>query len=105
MGNILLVERRVLNYRVVLTCEQGLVEVDVSHLPDLVVETARVPMRSGFGVVGRIDGGAFAVTSGRVEPWGLADISPAMLVGSPNQSLLDLPRTLQAMSLDDPPAT
>jgi hypothetical protein len=101
MGNILLIERRVLSYRLVLTCERGLVEIDVSHLPDLVIETARVPMQSGFGVVGRIDGGAFAVTAGRVEPWGLSEVSPAMLVGSPNQSLLDLPRTLRAMRLDD----
>ena len=101
LGNVLLVERRVLQYRLVLTCERGLVEIDVSHLPDLVIETARVPMRSGFGVVGRIDGGAFAVTAGRVEPWGLSEVSPAMLVGSPNQSLLDLPRTLRAMPLDD----
>jgi hypothetical protein len=101
MGNILLVERRVLNYRLVLTCERGLVEIDVSHLPELVVETARVPMQSGFGVVGRIDGGAFAVTAGRVEPWGLSEVSPAMLVGSPNSSLSDLPRTLRDMSLDD----
>jgi hypothetical protein len=103
MGNILLVERRVLNYRLVLTCERGLVEIDCSHLPDLVIETATVPMKSGFGVVGRIDGGAFAVTSGRVEPWGLSDISPALLVGSPNESVLDLPRTLRAMSLDTDP--
>jgi hypothetical protein len=101
MGNILLVERRVLNYRLVLTCERGLVEIDVSHLPELVVETARVQMQSGFGVVGRIDGGAFAVTAGRVEPWGLSEVSPAMLVGSPNSSLSDLPRTLRDMSLDD----
>ena len=100
LGNILLVERRVLNYRLVLTCERGLVEIDVSHLPDLVIETARVPMRSGFGVVGRIDGGAFAVTSGTVEPWGLTNMSPAMLVGSPTESLLELPRTLRAMPLD-----
>jgi hypothetical protein len=100
LGNILLAERRVLNYRLVLTCERGLVEIDVSHLPDLVIETARVPMRSGFGVVGRIDGGAFAVTSGTVEPWGLTDMSPAMLVGSPTDSLLELPRTLRAMPLD-----
>jgi hypothetical protein len=101
LGNILLTERRVLNYRLVLTCEQGLVEIDVSHLPDLVIETARVPMRSGFGVVGRIDGGAFAVTSGTVEPWGLTNMSPAMLVGSPTESLLELPRTLRAMPLED----
>ena len=100
MGNILLVERRVLQYRLVLTCERGLVEIDVSHLPDLVIETARVPMQSGFGVVGRIDGGAFAVTAGRVEPWGLSDVSPAMLVGSPTEKLLDLPRSLRQSQLE-----
>jgi hypothetical protein len=100
MGNILLVERRVLQYRLVLTCERGLVEIDVSHLPELVIETARVPMRSGFGVVGRIDGGAFAVTAGTIEPWGLTNMSPAMLVGSPTESLLDLPKTLRAMPLE-----
>lgn len=100
MGNIILVERRVLHYRLVLTCEHGLVEIDVSHLPDLVIETARVPMQSGFGVVGRIDGGAFAVTAGTVEPWGLTNMSPAMLVGSPTDSLLELPKTLRAMPLD-----
>jgi len=100
MGNILLLERRVLQSRLVLTCERGLVEIDVSHLPELVIETARVPMRSGFGVVGRIDGGAFAVTAGTVEPWGLTNMSPAMLVGSPTESLLELPKTLRAMPLD-----
>lgn len=100
MGNVLLVERRVLQYRLVLTCERGLIEIDVSHLPDLVIETARVPMRSGFGVVGRIDGGAFAVTAGTIEPWGLTNMSPAMLVGSPTESLLDLPKTLRAMPLE-----
>ncbi|HUS26871.1 MAG TPA: hypothetical protein VMZ53_00125 [Kofleriaceae bacterium] len=100
MGNVLLVERRVLQYRLVLTCERGLVEIDVSHLPDLVIETARVPMRSGFGVVGRIDGGAFAVTAGTIEPWGLTNMSPAMLVGSPTESLLDLPKALRAMPLE-----
>ena len=100
MGNILLIERRVLQYRLVLTCERGLVEIDVSHLPDLVIETARVPMQSGFGVVGRIDGGAFAVTAGTIEPWGLTNMSPAMLVGSPTESLLDLPKTLRAMPLE-----
>jgi hypothetical protein len=101
LGNILLVERRVLQYRLVLTCERGLVEIDVSHLPDLVIETARVPIRSGVGVVGRIDGGAFAVTAGTIEPWGLTNMSPATLVGSPTERLLDLPKTLRAMKLDD----
>jgi hypothetical protein len=100
MGNILLVERRILQYRLVLTCERGLVEIDVSHLPELVIETARVPLKSGVGVVGRIDGGAFAVTSGTIEPWGLTNMTPAILVGSPTESLLDLPKTLHAMTLE-----
>jgi hypothetical protein len=97
LGNILLVERRVLHYRIVLTCERGLIEIDISHLPDLVIETARVPMQSGFGVVGRIDNGAFAVTAGTIESWGLTNMSPAMLIGSPIASLLELPRMLRAM--------
>jgi hypothetical protein len=100
LGNILLVERRVLHYRIVLTCERGLIEIDISHLPDLVIETARVPMQSGFGVVGRIDNGAFAVTVGTIEPAGLTNMSPAMLVGSPIASLLELPRMLRAMPVD-----
>jgi len=97
MGNILLVERRVLHYRIVLTCERGLIEIDISHLPDLVIETARVPMQSGFGVVGRIDNGAFAVTVGTIESFGLTNMSPAMLVGSPIASLLELPKMLRAI--------
>lgn len=97
LGNILLIERRVLHYRIVLTCERGLVEIDISHLPDLVIETARVPMRSGFGVVGRIDNGAFAVTVGTLESWGLTNMKPATLVGSPIASLLELPRMLEAL--------
>jgi hypothetical protein len=100
LGNILLVERRVLHYRIVVTCERGLLEIDISHLPDLVIETARVPMRSGFGVVGRIDNGAFAVTVGTIEPWGLTNMGPATLVGSPIPSLLELPRMLRAMPDD-----
>ena len=103
LGNILLVERRVLHYRIVLTCEHGLLEIDISHLPDLVIETARVPMRSGFGVVGRIDNGAFAVTVGTIEPWGLTNMGPATLVGSPIPSLLELPRMLRAMPDDVAP--
>lgn len=100
LGNILLVERRVLHYRIVLTCERGLIEIDISHLPDLVIETARVLMQSGFGVVGRIDNGAFAVTVGTIEPWGLTNMSPAMLVGSPIASLLELPRMLRAIPVE-----
>ncbi|HMG21952.1 MAG TPA: hypothetical protein VK607_11560 [Kofleriaceae bacterium] len=100
LGNILMIERRVLHYRIVLTCERGLLEIDISHLPDLVIETARVPMRSGFGVVGRVDNGAFAVTTGTIEPWGLTNMGPAILVGSPIPSLLELPRMLKALPVD-----
>ncbi|HEX3764047.1 MAG TPA: hypothetical protein VHW23_35380 [Kofleriaceae bacterium] len=102
LGNIVLVERRVLHYRIVLTCERGLLEIDISHLPDLVIETARVPMRSGFGVVGRVDHGAFAVTMGTIESWGLTNMGPATLVGSSLPSLLELPRMLRAMPDDEP---
>jgi hypothetical protein len=64
-------------------------------------------MRSGFGVVGRIDNGAFAVTVGTIEPWGLTNLGPATLVGSPIPSLLELPRMLRAMpdDLDPGPDT
>jgi hypothetical protein len=105
LGNVLLLERRIKGYRLVATCEQGLLELDVSHLPDHLVEVATVRLSSGFGVVGRVDGGAFAVTSGKVKPWGLVDLSPALLVGSPNESILDLPRALAHADLDEPTET
>lgn len=94
VGNIQLIERRVINYRLVLTCEGGLVEVDVSGLPEQVFQTGQATVAPGIGVVGRIDGGAFAITRGRAEPWGLADVGPATLIGSPNQTLQDLPANL-----------
>lgn len=102
LGNILMVERRVLNYSLTLTCEGGLIQIDVSGLPEQVIETERVPLtNSGLGVVGRIDGGSFAVTSGKVEPWGLSDVTPAELVGSTTQSLAELPNAIaKAKSLD-----
>jgi hypothetical protein len=95
LGNVLLLERRIIGDRLVLSCQKGLVEVDVSAVPE-VKETARVAMSSGFGVVGRVDGGAFAVTCGRPEPWGLADIQPALLVGAQGETLMDLARSLAA---------
>jgi hypothetical protein len=90
LGNVMLIERRVINYRLVLTCEKGLVEIDVSGLPDQVTETAHVAAPPGLGVVGRIDGGAFAVTRGKPQPWGIDEVGPAILVGAPNQSILEL---------------
>lgn len=89
LGNILMLESRVMNYNLVLTCEHGLIQIDISGLPETVTEIDRTEV-SGVGVVGRIDGGSFAVTRGRREPWGLADVTPALLVGSVKQSLHDL---------------
>ena len=94
LGNILLLERRMLGDRLVLSCERGLVEVDVSQVPR-VVERAHATTNGSMAVVGRIDGGAFAVTSGKPQPWGLDEMRPALLVGSPGDTLVDLGRALQ----------
>lgn len=95
LGNILMIERRVINYSLVLTCENGLVEIDISGLPEQITETQRATTDvSGLGVVGRIDGGSYAVCRGTVEPWGLANVTPAELVGSSTQVLSDLPRAI-----------
>jgi hypothetical protein len=96
-GNVLMVERRVVNDSLVLTCERGLVELDVANLPDRARELAVVRVDPGLGVVGRTDAGAFAVTRGRVEPWGLADVMPAVLVAAPNQQLSALPAALAGL--------
>lgn len=90
MGNILMVERRALNCSLVITCEGGLIELDISGLPDEVYESAHLEVAPGVGVLGRIDGSAFAVTRGRVEPWGLADVTPALLLGAPTGALATL---------------
>jgi hypothetical protein len=102
LGNILMMERRVINYTLVLSCENGLAEIELSGLPEKVTETQRATENvSGLGVVGRIDGGSFAVCRGTVEPWGLANVTPAELVGSGTQRLADLPRAIaDAMPTD-----
>jgi hypothetical protein len=97
LGNVLLLERRVLGDRLVMSCAQGLVEVDVSQVPR-VVETARATTNGSMAVVGRIDGGAFAVTSGKAQPWGLDEMRPALLVGGAGAALVDLGRALQTKS-------
>jgi hypothetical protein len=93
LGNVLMLERRVLASRLVLTCERGLVEVDVGGLPR-VRECATVELTGGFGIVGRIDRGAFAVTTGKVEEWGLDEIKPALLVGAAGCTLQELGASL-----------
>jgi hypothetical protein len=95
LGNVLLLERRVLGERLVLSCERGLVEVDVSEVPR-VVERARATTNGSMAVVGRIDGGAFAVTSGQPQPWGLDEMRPALLIGGEGASLVDLGHALRA---------
>lgn len=93
VGNILLLERRVMNDRLVLSCERGLVEVDVTQVPR-VIERSRASTNGEIAVVGRIDGGAFAVTSGRPQPWGLDELRPATLVGGEGATLMDLGNAL-----------
>jgi hypothetical protein len=95
LGNILLLERRVMNDRLVLSCERGLCEVDVSAVPH-VTETARATTNGSMAVVGRVDGGAFAVTSGKAQPWGLDELRPALLIGGAGGTLADLGQALAA---------
>jgi hypothetical protein len=94
LGNILLLERRVLHDRLVLSCERGLIEVDVAKVPQI-TEKARATTNGSMAVVGRIDGGAFAVTSGTPQPWGLDELRPALLIGGEGATLVDLGKALQ----------
>ena len=101
LGNILLVERRVLNYRLAISCERGLLELDISGAPDDVAVTALVELdRPGYGIVGRVDGGGFAITRGTVQKWGLDDVRPAVLLGAMNDTLAELPAALADSPLD-----
>lgn len=80
LGNLLLLERRVVSDRLFLTCEDGLVDVDVSLFP-WVMERARATIVDpGFAVVGRSEDGSFAVTWGEPRPWGIDEIGPVELV-------------------------
>jgi hypothetical protein len=67
LGNILVLERSVMNYRLVLACEEGLIEIDTSGIPDEVREVDSVKGVKNIGVVGRINGEGFAVTRGKTE--------------------------------------
>jgi len=95
LGNVLLLERRVVGDRLVLSCEEGLIEVDLAEIPK-VKELLRVATNGTMAVVGRIDGGSFAVTSGQKEEWGLADLRPALLIGSSGDTLVELGKALRA---------
>jgi len=83
LGNLLMLERRVIGHRLLLTCEHGLVELDLGGLP-AVRETGLERMTGGLAVVGRTTDGAFAVTRGVVREWGLEAVKPAVLVSPGN---------------------
>lgn len=98
LGNILLMERRVVRERIVLSCERGLCEVNLAELPR-VSETARLELPAGqlaFAVVGRVGNDAFAVTRGTPRPWGLEDLQPAMLVATPAGELTQMEAQIRA---------
>ena len=67
LGNVLMLERRLLYDQLVLSCQGGLVEVDLYDLPK-VSESGRFTLPGGFAVVGRITNGAFAVARGTPLP-------------------------------------
>lgn len=94
LGNVLMLERRLLFDQLVLSCQEGLVEVDVYDLPR-VSESGRFSLAGGWAVVGRISGGAFAVTQGKPMDWGFEALRPATLVGSEGCSFMELRHLLQ----------
>ena len=96
LGNILLLERRVIDGRLVLSCTGGLIELDVGGLP-AVVEVDRLANSEGFAVVGRVTNGPFAVTRGEPQEWGLDHIGPAVLVGSEGTTLSALDPLLRTL--------
>ena len=95
LGNVLMLERRLLYDHLVLSCQGGLVEVDLYDLPN-VSEAGRFTLPGGFAVVGRITGGAFAVARGTPMDWGFEDLEPAQLVGSMGCSFMELREQLRA---------
>jgi hypothetical protein len=96
LGNVLMLERRLLYDQLVLSCQDGLVEVDLYELPR-VHESGRFSIRGGFSVAGRISGGAFAVSRGVPMDWGLDKLQPAVLVGSDGCSFLELRKLLREL--------
>lgn len=96
LGNLLMLERRLLYDQLVLSCQEGLIEVDLYDLP-AVHESGRFSIRGGYAVVGRITGGAYAVTRGTPMDWGLDNLRPATLVGSDGCSFMELRHMLKDM--------
>jgi hypothetical protein len=114
LGNILMVERRVVQERLVLSCERGLVEVDLHDLPRVhermqlcfpeepsspsealdEMEDEAEDQRTFPVVLGRLGSEAFVLTRGRLERGGFLDIAPAELWGAPTGELVDIQKWL-----------
>lgn len=117
LGNILLVERRVVQDRLVLSCERGLIEVELRDLPRI-HERAQLPLAPAKStddddldgedtseaispaVLGRLGKEAFVLTRGRAQPWGLLDIAPAELFGATTGELTDIKNWLVPADYD-----
>jgi hypothetical protein len=101
LGNILMLDRRLLHDQLVWSCQEGLVELDVYDLPK-VSESGRCRLKGGFAVVGRITGGAFAVARGKPMDWGFDELKPATLVGSEGCTFAELRKFLLEMQAEEP---
>jgi hypothetical protein len=103
-----MVERRVVQDRLVLSCERGLIEIELRDLPR-VHERSQLPFlpvkapsddaefddpdeeeHSSPAVLGRLGSEAFVLTRGRPQPWGLLDIEPAELFMATSGELTDI---------------
>ena len=93
LGNILMLERRVLGGRLFLSCEQGLIEVDLTDLPR-VHELGQLKTTRHCGVVGRVSHGAFSIVRGEPTEWGFSVLGPATLIGTEEGSLAELSAAL-----------
>ena len=101
LGNLLMLERRLSGSRLVLSCQRGLVEVQLTDPPYVTEETNLLEIGGDLAVVGRIRDGAFAVTSGTPMEWGYDDLRPAKLVGSRGCSFRQLKKLLAKLAGED----
>ncbi len=97
LGNLLLLERRMVDDRLLLNCRDGLVEVGW-EAEGKVVEHGIKRAQCGCAVVGRVAEGTFAVSKGRPVDWGFDALSPATLVGVKECSFDRLTEALRKFS-------
>lgn len=99
LGNILMLERRVAHDgRLVVSCEGGLIELDIGDVPR-VREIDRLPSTHGYAVVGRVTGGGFTVARGIPRDWGLERIGPATIIGAAGEQLSELRELVTAAAV------